>query len=258
MSPDSTHLNVIITGATGMVGEGVLLTCLEHPAIAQVLLVSRKQYGLQHPKLKECIVPDFLHLDDVRSQLTGYDACFFCAGISSAGMSEANYTHITYDITLHFAGVLASLNPQMVFCYVSGALTDSSEKGSIMWARVKGRTENALTRLGFRSVYNFRPRLYAGHSRPAKHQVLLQADWMGLSAAPRDAAKPGQHPARCRHRHDPLRAARLSEANSGNQGHQRVRQILDILPWNQHGQRVRHHFHPHRQRAQPFSVRLDK
>jgi uncharacterized protein YbjT (DUF2867 family) len=157
MSPDSTHLNVIITGATGMVGEGVLLTCLEHPAIAQVLLVSRKQYGLQHPKLKECIVPDFLHLDDVRSQLTGYDACFFCAGISSAGMSEANYTHITYDITLHFAGVLASLNPQMVFCYVSGALTDSSEKGSIMWARVKGKTENALTRFGFRSVYNFRP-----------------------------------------------------------------------------------------------------
>ena len=98
-----------------------------------------------------------MHLDDIRDQLTGYDACFFCAGISSVGMSEADYTHITYDITLHFAGVLASLNPQMVFCYVSGAHTDSTEKGRVMWARVKGRTENALTRLGFRGVYNFRP-----------------------------------------------------------------------------------------------------
>ena len=140
-----------------MVGEGVLLTCLEHPAIAHVLLISRKPYGLQHPKLIECIVPDFMHLEDVRDQLADSDACFFCAGISSVGMSEADYTRVTYDITLHFAGVLASLNPQMVFCYVSGALTDSTEKGTIMWARVKGRTENALTRLGFRSVYNFRP-----------------------------------------------------------------------------------------------------
>lgn len=157
MATDTTYLNVIITGATGMVGEGVLLTCLEHPAIASVLLVSRKPYGMQHPKLKECIVPDFVRLDDIRDQLTGYDACFFCAGISSVGMSEANYTHITYDITLNFAGELASLNPQMVFCYVSGAHTDSSEKGRVMWARVKGRTENALTRLGFRGVYNFRP-----------------------------------------------------------------------------------------------------
>lgn len=157
MSTDATRLNVIITGATGMVGEGVLLTCLEHPAIARVLLVSRKPYGMQHPKLTECIVPDFMHLDTVRDQLTGYDACFFCAGISSAGMSEGDYTHITYDITLHFASALASLSPRMVFCYVSGALTDSTEKGRMMWARVKGRTENALTRLGFRSVYNFRP-----------------------------------------------------------------------------------------------------
>lgn len=157
MSPDPAHLNIIITGATGMVGEGVLLTCLEHPAIASVLLVSRKPYGMQHPRLKECIVGDFMHLDNVREQLAGFDACFFCAGISSVGMSETDYTHITFDITLNFAGVLASLNPQMVFCYVSGAQTDSSEKGRIMWARVKGRTENALTPLGFKAVYNFRP-----------------------------------------------------------------------------------------------------
>lgn len=152
-----TQLKVIITGATGMVGEGVLFACLEHPAIAQVLLVSRKSYPLQHPKLQQCIVPDFFHLDGFTDRLAGYDACFYCAGVSSAGMSEADYTRITYDTTLHFAQVLARLNPQMVFCYVSGALTDSSEQGRIMWARVKGRTENALTRLGFRNVYNFRP-----------------------------------------------------------------------------------------------------
>ncbi|MGA9633052.1 MAG: NAD-dependent epimerase/dehydratase family protein [Candidatus Acidiferrales bacterium] len=152
-----TKLKVIITGATGMVGEGVMLECLEHPAIEQVLIVNRRPYGTAYPKLKECIVPDFLDLDRFADQLTGYDACFYCAGISSAGMSEAEYTRITYDITIHFAEKLASLNPRMVFIYVSGSLTDSSEKGRIMWARVKGKTENALTRLGFRNVYNFRP-----------------------------------------------------------------------------------------------------
>lgn len=157
MSTEVAKLKVIITGATGMVGEGVLFVCLEHPAIEQVLLVNRKPYPAKHPRLKECIVPDFLNLDGFANQLTGYDACFFCAGISSAGMSEAEYTRITYDITLHFARVLATLNPQMTFCYVSGALTDSSEKGRVMWARVKGKTENALTRIGFRKVYNFRP-----------------------------------------------------------------------------------------------------
>lgn len=140
-----------------MVGEGVLLECLDHPAIAQVLLVSRKFYPMQHPRLQQCIVPDFLNLDACIAQLTGYDACFFCAGVSSAGMKEADYTHITYDLTLHFAQTLAGINRRMTFIYVSGALTDSSEKGRVMWARVKGRTENALTRLGFAHVYNFRP-----------------------------------------------------------------------------------------------------
>jgi len=160
MSGEVPKLKVIITGATGMVGEGVLLECLEHPAIDQVLIVNRKPYrGKQpkHPKLKECIVPDFLDLDGVASQLTGYDACFYCAGVSSAGMSESEYSHITYDVTMHFARTLASLNPAMTFIYVSGALTDSSEKGRVMWARVKGKTENALMRSGFRNVYNFRP-----------------------------------------------------------------------------------------------------
>ena len=140
-----------------MVGEGVLLECLAHPEVGRVLIVNRKPYGAKHPKLKECIVPDFLELDEYTSQLTGYDACFYCAGVSSAGMSESEYSHITYDITIHFAQTLAKLNPRMIFNYVSGSLTDSSEKGRIMWARVKGKTENELMRSGFQMVYNFRP-----------------------------------------------------------------------------------------------------
>lgn len=149
-----------------MVGEGVLLECLEHPAIDQVLMVNRKPYGVTHPKVKECLVPDFLHLDGFTDQLTGYDACFYCAGVSSAGMSEPEYTRVTYDITTHFARTLASLNAQMIFVYVSGSLTDSTETGRIMWARVKGRTENALMRSGFQKVYNFRP----GFMRPTPGQ----------------------------------------------------------------------------------------
>ena len=157
MSTDDTKLRIIITGATGMVGEGVLLECLEHPAVGQVLMVNRKPYPAKHPKLKECIVPDFLDLDGFTTQLTGYDACFYCAGVSSRGMSESEYSHITYDVTMHFAHKLASLNPRMIFDYVSGSLTDSTEKGRIMWARVKGKTENALMKCGFKRVYNFRP-----------------------------------------------------------------------------------------------------
>ena len=150
-------IKVIITGATGMVGEGVLLECLAHPEVAEVLLVGRKAFGRVHPKLKELVVPDFLHLDGVRDHLSGYDGCFYCAGVSSVGMKEPEYTRVTYDVTLQFAEVLAELNPGMVFDYVSGSGTDSSEKGRVMWARVKGRTENALMRLGFRRVYAFRP-----------------------------------------------------------------------------------------------------
>ncbi len=150
-------LKVMITGATGMVGEGVMLECLKHPAIAEVLLVSRRPYGMTHPKLKELIVPDFFHLEEVAGRLSGYDACFYCAGVSSVGMKEAEYTRITYDTTMHFAKTLVALNPGMTFIFVSGAHTDSSEKGRSMWARVKGRTENALTRVGFKAVYNFRP-----------------------------------------------------------------------------------------------------
>lgn len=150
-------MKVIITGATGMVGEGVMLECLENPAVDEVLLVSRRPYGASFPKLKECIVPDFMQLDAAVDQLKGYDACFFCAGVSSVGKSEADYTPITYDTTLHFAETVARVNPEMVFTYVSGMGADSTEKGRMMWARVKGRTENALSRVGFRAAYSFRP-----------------------------------------------------------------------------------------------------
>lgn len=152
-------INVIVTGTTGMVGEGVLMECLAHPEVKNVLSVARKSSGLKHSKLAELIVPDFMNLEHVKDRLTGYDACFFCAGISSVGMNEADYTRITYDITINFGQTLARLNPSMVFGYISGAMTDSSEKGRVMWARVKGKTENDLMRLPFRGVYNFRPGL---------------------------------------------------------------------------------------------------
>jgi uncharacterized protein YbjT (DUF2867 family) len=162
-------IKIILTGATGMVGEGVLLECLANPAVYEVLLVGRKPYNLQHPKLKQAIAPSFMDLTAIAPQLAGYDACFFCAGISSAGMSEADYTHITYDLTLHFAETLAALNPNSTFLYVSGSMTDSTEKGRVMWARVKGRTENALMRLPFAQVYNFRPSFM--RATPGQHNV---------------------------------------------------------------------------------------
>lgn len=152
-------IKVIITGATGMVGEGVLLECLQNPAVSYVLAVSRRRYDLSHPKLKQLIVPNMFDVNDVKDELTGYDACFFCAGISSLGLKEPEYTHITYDLTLNFAKTLVTGNSQMTFIYVSGSHTDSTEVGRIMWARVKGRTENDLARLPFKRVYNFRPGL---------------------------------------------------------------------------------------------------
>jgi len=151
------EIKVIITGATGMVGEGVLLECLAHPQINQVLIVARKSPGIQHAKLKECIVHDFFQIENFTGQLKGYDACFYCAGVSSVGMNEENYSHITYDTLLHFAGTLVKINPSMIFCHISGSHTDSSETGRVMWARVKGKAENALMRLPFKRVYNFRP-----------------------------------------------------------------------------------------------------
>ncbi|WP_316818059.1 NAD-dependent epimerase/dehydratase family protein [Pedobacter nyackensis] len=167
------EFKVILTGATGMVGEGVLLTCLQHPNVKQVLIVGRKPSGRHHQKLKECVVPDFFNLDGIEDQLTGYDACFYCAGISSVGIREPEYRRITYTTTLHFAEKLLSLNPEMVFSHISGSHTDSSEKGRVMWARIKGKTENSLMRMPFKAVYNFRP----GFMKPGEGQQNVKSSF---------------------------------------------------------------------------------
>lgn len=140
-----------------MVGEGVLYECLQHPEVEMVLVINRKPCSISHPKLKEIIHTDFFDLLPVESMLSGYNSCFFCAGVSSVGMKEPEYTRITYELTMNFAQTLNRLNPDMTFCYVSGAGTDSSEKGRMMWARVKGKTENDLMKLQFKNVYAFRP-----------------------------------------------------------------------------------------------------
>lgn len=140
-----------------MVGEGVLLECLKDTKVTEILSISRKSNGITHPKLKELLLPDFTKIEEYKNQLSGYDACFFCAGISSVGMKEEKYRQITYDTTMSVAKTLAEVNPDMVFTYVSGASTDSTEKGSVMWARVKGKTENDLLKLPFRRVVNYRP-----------------------------------------------------------------------------------------------------
>ena len=150
-------MNVILFGATGMVGQGVLRECLLGHDIQQVLAVGRSATGQHHPKLRELTAPDLIDLTAIESKLTGYDTCFFCTGVSSAGMTEEKYTRLTYDLTLSVAQTLVRLNPTMTFLYISGAGTDSTEKGRSMWARVKGRTENALLRLPFKAAYMFRP-----------------------------------------------------------------------------------------------------
>jgi hypothetical protein len=150
-------IKVIITGTTGMVGEGVLLECLENDNVEKVLIVNRRHYDLTHPKLQELLVPDFMKLENYTTQLSGYNACFFCAGVTSIGKKEPEYTRLTYDLTIYFANIVSQANPGMVFTYVSGRATDSSEKGKMMWARVKGKTENDLMKLPFKAVYNFRP-----------------------------------------------------------------------------------------------------
>lgn len=150
-------MKVIITGATGMVGEGVLIECLENKQVIEILSLSRKSCGMTHPKLKECLIPDFMNIEQYAKELSGYDACFYCAGVSSIGMDEEKFTKITYDTTLHVAKTLSQLNPDMVFTFVTGQGTDSTEQGKIMWARVKGKTENALMQLPFKGQYNFRP-----------------------------------------------------------------------------------------------------
>jgi uncharacterized protein YbjT (DUF2867 family) len=150
-------MNVLLFGATGMVGQGVLRECLLDPDVKQILSIVRAPTGQHNAKLRELVHTDFFNYSAIESELTGYDACFFCLGVSSAGMDEARYKHLTYDLTLAAAATLARLNPQMTFLYVSGAHTDSTEQGRSMWARVKGKTENDLLKLPFKAAYMFRP-----------------------------------------------------------------------------------------------------
>jgi uncharacterized protein YbjT (DUF2867 family) len=173
----ASPIRVIITGATGMVGEGVLHECLHSPEVDSVLVVTRKTTGTSHPKLKELLLPDFFDLSSIKTQLTGYDACFFCLGVSSLGISKEMYEKLTYRLTLGFAELLAAQNPGMVFCYVSGAGTDSTGKSRLHWARVKGKTENDLQQLPFRAVYCFRP----GMMTPTKglKNTLPAYKWLG-------------------------------------------------------------------------------
>jgi uncharacterized protein YbjT (DUF2867 family) len=150
-------IKVIVTGATGMVGEGVLHECLLSDTVEEVLIVNRRASNISHPKLKEIIHADFFYLSAIENDLKGYDACFFCLGVSSVGMKEDDYYKFTYTLTTNFAATVCKHNNNMVFCYVSGASTDSTEKGRMMWARVKGKTENDLIKMPFKNVYNFRP-----------------------------------------------------------------------------------------------------
>lgn len=150
-------MNIVLFGATGMIGQGVLRECLLAPDVESILAIVRSPTGQRHEKLREIVHEDFFDFSAIEAELTGLDACFFSLGVSSAGMTEESYRRITYDMTMAAAQVLVRLNPGMTFIYVSGAGTDSTERGLVIWARVKGEIENALLRLPFKAVYMFRP-----------------------------------------------------------------------------------------------------
>lgn len=150
-------MKVVIFGATGMVGQGMLRECLQASDVAQVVAIGRTPTGIAHPKLRDLVHAEMWHYDAIGAELAGFDACFFCVGVTSSGMSEKNYVHLTYDMTLAAAEALARANPHMVFVYVSAAGADSAETSRIMWERVRGKTENALLKLPFRGVYMLRP-----------------------------------------------------------------------------------------------------
>jgi uncharacterized protein YbjT (DUF2867 family) len=174
----SVAMKVIVFGATGMVGQGVLRECLLAQDVERVLAVGRSPTGRRHEKLEELVVADLHALASHATALAGYDACFFCLGASSAGMDEKSYRRLTYDLTFSAASLLAQRNPGMTFVYVSGAGTDSTERGRVMWARVKGETENALLRLPFRAAYMFRP----GFIQPL-HDARSRTAWIGATYA---------------------------------------------------------------------------
>jgi len=169
-------MKALLFGATGMVGQGVLRECLLDPDVQMVVAIGRSSTSVQNPKLREIVHQDLCHYSDIENKLTGFDVCFFCLGVSSSGMTEENYAHVTYDIAFAAAEVLSRLNPKMTFIFVSGAGTDSSEKGRTMWARVKGRTENALLQLPFGAAFMFRPGviepLHGARSKTTLYRVL--------------------------------------------------------------------------------------
>jgi hypothetical protein len=168
-------IKAIITGASGMVGEGVLYECLQSNDVEEILVIGRRSCGYIHLKLKEIVHSDMYNLSSIEDQLEGYDACFFCLGMSSVGVKEPEFAKVTYDLTMHFATTLSKLNPEMTFCYISGRGTN--ETGKLMWQRVKGKTESDLMKLPFRQVYNFRP----GVIKPTKglKNVLSFYKWLG-------------------------------------------------------------------------------
>jgi uncharacterized protein YbjT (DUF2867 family) len=175
-------MRVLLFGATGMVGQGVLRECLLDPGVEHVLVVGRSSTGRQDPRLRELLVPDLADLSAIESELSGFDACFFCAGVSSLGLSPERYVELTHDLTLAVARVVARHNPALTFVYVSGAGTDRTERGRVRWARVKGRTENELLGLPFKAAYMFRP----GAILP-RHGVRSRTAWIRwlyLAAAP--------------------------------------------------------------------------
>jgi hypothetical protein len=168
-------IKAIITGASGMVGEGVLYECLQQNDVKEVLVIGRRSCGYTHPKLKEIIHADMYNLSSIEDQLEGYDACFFCLGTSSVGKKEPEFYKVTYELTMHFATTLSKLNPEMTFCYISGRGTN--ESGKMMWQRVKGKTETDLLNLPFRQVYNFRPGIIKS-TKGLKHTLPLYK-WLG-------------------------------------------------------------------------------
>ncbi len=172
-------MKIIITGTSGMVGEGVLHEAVNHPKVTDVLVIGRKNSGLKHPKITELLIQDFFQATDALSSVKGYDACFFCLGVSSVGIDKDLYEKLTYTLTLDFAKAILPNNPNLTFCYISGSGTDSSEKGRLHWARVKGKTENELLALGFKDAYAVRP----GYLQPTPglkntHPYYAYVKWM--------------------------------------------------------------------------------
>ncbi len=167
-------MKVILLGATGMVGQGVVRECLLDPEVESVLVIGRNATGQKHEKLHEIVLSALFDLSAIEDRLSGYDACFFCLGVSAVGMKEESYRRVTYDLTISVARVFSSLNPGMTFIYVSGASTDSTERGRMMWARVKGQTENALLQMPFKAAYMFRP----GYIQPL-HGIRTKTKWYG-------------------------------------------------------------------------------